>query len=190
MRKRNKTHTETNGLVAFELESQLGDCASKRKKGRWAAFILPLQLLLLSHGCCWSPSPTHFVARATLTLNSQVGRCRGRDAEAVARTAGVLPGILWLDPEDDEGAVDEDAHSELQVAAEEQRGRRNPVRHQHDGADILLSLSLSRVFSSNPANMKYLKVPCGSSRESKLDPPERERETFREDQFALTFLRL
>lgn len=88
------------------------------------------------------PSPTHFVARATLTLNSQVGRCRGRDAEAVARTAGVLPGILRLDPEDDEGAVDEDAHSELQVAAEEQKGRTNPVRHQHD-ADILLTLSLS-----------------------------------------------
>lgn len=63
----------------------------------------------------WRPpsSPTHFVARATLTLNSQVGRCRGRDAEAVARTAGVLPGILRLDPEDDEGAVDEDAHSEF-----------------------------------------------------------------------------
>lgn len=53
----------------------------------------------------------------TLTLNSQLGRRRGRDAEAVAWGAGVLAGVLRLDPEDDEGAVDEDAHSELQVAA-------------------------------------------------------------------------
>lgn len=63
------------------------------------------------------PLPRHFVATVTLTLNSQVGRCRGRDAEAVARTAGVLPSVLRLDPEDDKGAVDEDAHSQLQVTA-------------------------------------------------------------------------
>lgn len=89
-----------------------------------------------------SPSPTHFVARVTLTLNSQVGRCRGRDAEAVARTAGVFPGILRLDPEDDEGAVDEDAHSELQITAERCR---HSVRQseQDDGAVIPPSLSLS-----------------------------------------------
>lgn len=104
-----------------------------------AAAAAPLTRLL-------SPSPTHFVARVTLTLNSQVGRCRGRDAEAVARTAGVFPGILRLDPEDDEGAVNEDAHSELQVTAE--RCRRS-VRQadQHDGAVISLSLSPFSFFS-------------------------------------------
>lgn len=63
------------------------------------------------------PLPLHFVATVTLTLNSQVGRCRGRDTKAVARTAGVFPGILRLDPEDDEGAVDENAHSKLQITA-------------------------------------------------------------------------
>lgn len=104
-----------------------------------AAAAAPLARLL-------SPSPTHFVARVTLTLNSQVGRCRGRDAEAVAWTAGVFPGILRLDPEDDEGAVDEDAHSELQITAERCR---HSVRQadQHDGAVISLSLSPFSFFS-------------------------------------------
>ena len=73
-----------------------------------------------------APPPLHFVATVTLTLNSQVGRCRGRDAEAVARTAGVFPGILRLDPEDDEGAVDENAHAELQITA---RRHRRSVTH-------------------------------------------------------------
>lgn len=77
-----------------------------------------------SHGSLYqlpAPPPSHFVVMATLTLNSQVGWCWGRDTETVARTAGVLPSILRLDPEDDKGAVDENAHSELQIAARRHR---------------------------------------------------------------------
>lgn len=85
--------------------------------------ILLLLLLLLTWLAVLAPhpSPSHFVVMATLTLNSQVGWCWGRDTETVARTAGVLPSILRLDPEDDKGAVDENAHSELQIAARRHR---------------------------------------------------------------------
>lgn len=82
-----------------------------------AASIL---LLFPPHTACCTvppPLPLHRVATVTLTLNSQVCRRRGRDSEAVARSAGVFPGILWLDPENDEGAVDENTHSELQITA-------------------------------------------------------------------------
>lgn len=97
-----------------------------------AASILLLLLFSSSHSVAVPsprPSPLHFVATVTLTLNSQVGRCRGRDTEAVARTAGVFPSILRLDPEDDEGAVDENAHSELQITARRHRGFYRTMKH-------------------------------------------------------------
>lgn len=86
---------------------------------------------------------------AALTLNSQVGRRRGRDAEAVARGAGVLAGVLRLHPEDDEGAVNEDAHSELQVAAGG-RQRRQVTRahtraHWHGRSSLLSFYSLNYI---------------------------------------------
>lgn len=85
-----------------------------------ASILLPL---FSPHNCCTvsPPLPLHFVAMVTLTLNSQVCRCWGRYAQAVARTAGVFPGILRLDPEDDKGAVDENAHPQLQITARRHR---------------------------------------------------------------------
>lgn len=95
-------------------------CQIIQQPPTWAASML-LLLFPSPRAARSRPSPRHFVATVTLTLNSQVGWCWGRDAEAVARTAGVFPSILRLDPEDDKGAVDEDAHSELQITAKRHR---------------------------------------------------------------------
>ncbi len=110
--------------------------------------------------CCCSPHaahctvspplPLHFVARVTLTLNSQVGRRRGRDTEAVARTAGVFPGILRLDPEDDKGAVDENADSELQITARGHETFCHTVKHTN---------RTSHPFHSFFFLLNYIKVP-------------------------------
>lgn len=55
-----------------------------------------------------SPSPL-------LTLHSQVGRGRGGTPQTVARDAGVLPRIFRLHPEDDQGPINQDPNSQLQV---------------------------------------------------------------------------
>lgn len=68
----------------------------------------------------WNPHQLR-PALPVLTLHSQVGGGRGGAPQAVARDAGVLPCILRLHPEDDQGAVDEDPHSQLQVTVEEMR---------------------------------------------------------------------
>ena len=134
--------------VMSDLEIQEGytvfqRCQTLQQPPTQAASIL-LLLFSSSHRSLCPPLPLHFVATVTLTLNSQVGRCRGRDTEAVARTAGVFPGILRLDPEDDEGAVDEDAHSELQITT--RRHRRFCHTLKQDRPDIYFFSSISFFF--------------------------------------------
>lgn len=66
----------------------------------------------------------HPLGLTALTLHRQVGRGGWRAAQAVAGDTGVFSSIFWLHPENDQRAIDQDPHPQLQVAAREERGEK------------------------------------------------------------------
>lgn len=56
-----------------------------------------------------------------LTLHGQVSWSRGGYAQAVTRAAGIFPSILWLHSVDNEGSINKDAHTELQITEGKRR---------------------------------------------------------------------
>lgn len=73
-----------------------------------------------------SQHPSGFTA---LTLHSQVGGGGRRAAQAVAGDTGVFSSIFWLHPENDQRAINQDPHPQLQVAAREER--REKLQEEH-----------------------------------------------------------
>lgn len=73
-----------------------------------------------------SQHPLGFTA---LTLHRQVGGGRRRAAQAVAGDTGVFSSIFWLHPENDQRAINQDPHPQLQVTAREERGEKLQEEH-------------------------------------------------------------
>lgn len=59
----------------------------------------------------------HPLGFTLLTLHRQVGGGRRRAAQAVAGDTGVFSSIFWLHPENDQRAINQDPHPQLQVTA-------------------------------------------------------------------------
>ena len=84
-----------------------------------------------------------------LTLHCHVGGGSGGLTQAVARATGVFPSILGFDLSDDEGAVDENTDSALQVAVrgesrEEGQRTKCPRKGEREGVKITVSRVESR----------------------------------------------
>lgn len=90
---------------------------------------------------------------APLTLHGQVRRGRGRASQAVAGDAGILPRVLRLHPEDNQGPVDQDPHPQLQITAGTQNTGHNGGGCWGRGAGVFHS-TLGRHASESSARLR------------------------------------